>query len=87
MTDCGDGFFGSLIDHKCYACLPECPRCRSLDNCTNCTVGLYLSFGSCVTDCMFTDIVFNYKDSTTMNCVDAIRCPTGTYGLNSTKTC
>lgn len=87
VTDCGTGYFGWLVDRVCYHCPAICPTCLALNNCTSCTTGLYLSFGECLSDCLLSDIVANYKDNTTMRCVNATQCPPGTYGLNSTKAC
>lgn len=76
-----------MIDRLCYNCLARCPTCVAINNCTSCTTGLYLSFGDCVSDCLLSDIVANYKDNTTMKCVNATQCPPGTYGANASKTC
>jgi hypothetical protein len=87
LTDCGTGYFGSLVDRICYHCPATCPTCLALDNCTSCTSNLYLSFGDCVSVCLLSSVVANYGDNTTMQCVNAINCSTGTYGLNTTGYC
>lgn len=41
----------------------------------------------CVDECILNDEVANYANDETKSCVISAKCPTGMFGLNSTKKC
>ena len=87
MTNCGAGLYGDPVTRECKSCPSTCPTCLAYDNCLTCDSGLYLSYGSCVSECILSDAVANYADDATMHCVIATKCASGTFGSNATKEC
>lgn len=87
MENCGPGFYGNSVNRECSGCPSVCLTCLDTNNCLSCTSGLFLQYGACVNSCTITDTLALYKNTVTMRCVTPLRCPSGTFALNSTITC
>ena len=83
VTNCGAGMFGDVATRICAICPLNCPTCLSLSQCLSCQNNLYLSFGSCVSQCP----AGTYSNNISITCVYASSCPAGYYGNNVSSSC